>query len=149
MLTAADIMTRNIHSVHEDAEIKTLAKMFVENNVNAMPVVDDNGGLVGIVSQTDLVEQDKPLHIPTVISLFDWVIYLESPKKFEEEVRKVTARRVGEICSRDVVTCSPDTPVSTVASIMVDHKAHLVPVVDEGRMVGVVARLDIIRSMGA
>jgi CBS-domain-containing membrane protein len=148
MLTAGDIMTKSIHTVHRDTEIKTLAKMFVDHNVNAMPVVDDDGGLVGIVTQTDLVEQDKPLHIPTVISLFDWVLYLESPKKFTEEVRKVTARRVGEICARDVVTCTPDTPVPTVASLMVDNKAHLVPVIDEGRMVGVVARLDIIRSMG-
>jgi len=148
MLTAADVMTTNVHTVHEDTEIKDLAKLFIEHRVNAMPVVDHDGGLVGMVTQTDLVEQDKPLHIPTVISLFDWVIYLESPKKFTEEVRKVTARRVGEICTRDVVTCAPDTPVATVASLMVDHKAHLVPVVDDGRMVGVVARLDIIRSMG-
>jgi CBS domain-containing protein len=147
MLTAGDIMTRQIHSVHEDTEINALAKKFVEYNVNAMPVVDDAGALVGIVTQTDLVEQDKPLHIPTVISLFDWVIYLESPKNFTEEVRKVTARKVGEICSRDVVTCTPDDPVSTIASLMVDNKVHLVPVLSEGRMVGVVSRLDIIRSM--
>lgn len=148
MLTAGDIMTKEIYTVHPDTEIKALAKTFVEHNVNAMPVVDDDGVLVGMVTQTDLVEQDKPLHIPTVISLFDWVIYLESPKKFTEEVRKVTARKVGEICSRDVVTCSPDTPVATVASLMVDNKVHLIPVISEGRMVGVVARLDIIRSMG-
>ena len=148
MLTAGDVMTTNIRSVHQDTEISELAKMFVEYNVNAMPVVDDDGALVGIVSQTDLVEQDKPLHIPTVISLFDWVLYLESPKKFAEEVRKVTARKVGEICSRDVVTCNPDTPVSKIASLMVDNKAYLVPVVVDGRMQGVVARLDIIRSMG-
>ncbi|MDH4007471.1 MAG: CBS domain-containing protein, partial [Desulfuromonadales bacterium] len=102
MLTAADIMTKEIHTVHPDTEITALAKKFVEYNVNAMPVVDDAGKLVGMVTQTDLVEQDKPLHIPTVISLFDWVIYLESPKKFTEEVRKVTARRVEEICGRDV-----------------------------------------------
>lgn len=149
MLTAADIMTTKIHSVHVDTEIKALAKIFVERKVNALPVVDDEGMLVGMVTQTDLVEQDKPLHIPTVISLFDWVIYLESPKKFSEEVRKVTARKVGEICSTDVVTCGPETPVSEVASLMVDNKVHLVPVVKDGQMVGVVARLDVIRSMGA
>jgi CBS domain-containing protein len=148
MLTAGDIMTTAIHTVHQDTEINALAKAFVEHNVNAMPVVDDDGKLIGMVTQTDLVEQDKPLHIPTVISLFDWVIYLESPKKFSEEVRKITARKVGEICSKDVVTCTPDTPVSTVASLMVDNKVHLVPVLSDDRMVGVVARLDIIRSMG-
>lgn len=148
MLTARDIMTKEIYTVHLDTEIKALAKTFVEHNVNAMPVVDDDGKLLGMVTQTDLVEQDKPLHIPTVISLFDWVIYLESPKKFMEEVRKVTARKVGEICSKDVVTCAPETPVATVASLMVDNKVHLVPVVENERMVGVIARLDIIRSMG-
>lgn len=148
MLTASDIMTTNIYTVHQDTEIKALAKLFVEHRVNAMPVVDDGGTLVGMVTQTDLVEQDKPLHIPTVISLFDWVIYLESPKKFSEEVRKVTARKVDEICSTEVVTCAPDTPVADVASLMVDNKVHLIPVVTEGRMVGVVARLDVIRSMG-
>lgn len=149
MLTAGDIMTTEIHTVHLDTEIKALAQTFVEHNVNALPVVDDDGALVGMVTQTDLVEQDQPLHIPTVISLFDWVIYLESPKKFSEAVRKVTARKVGEICSKEVVTCTPDTPVSAVASLMVENKVHLVPVVAEGQIVGVVARLDIIRSMGA
>lgn len=149
MLTAGDIMTRGVHTVHQDTEITTLAKRFVEYNVNALPVVDDDGQLVGMVTQTDLVEQDKPLHIPTVISLFDWVIYLESPKKFTEQVRKVTARKVGEICEKEVVTCTPDDSVATIASLMVDNKVHLVPVVDEGRMIGVVSRLDIIRSMSA
>jgi CBS-domain-containing membrane protein len=149
MLTAGDIMTRDVHTVHQDTEITTLAKKFVEYNVNALPVIDDDGQLVGMVTQTDLVEQDKPLHIPTVISLFDWVIYLESPKKFTEQVRKVTARKVGEICEKEVVTCAPEDSVATIASLMVDNKVHLVPVVDADRMIGVVSRLDIIRSMSA
>ena len=148
MLTAKDIMTTTIFSVNEDTDLKDLARMFVEKNVNAMPVVDKAGKLVGMVNQTDLVEQDRPLHIPTVISLFDWVIYLESPKKFADEVAKVSARKVGEICSREVVTCQTDTTVSEVANLMVEHKAHLIPVISGDDLVGVVARLDIVRSMG-
>ncbi len=148
MLTAKDIMTKDVLSVTEETDLKELAKLFVERKVNAMPVVSADGRLVGMVNQTDLVEQDRPLHIPTVISLFDWVIYLESPKRFAEEVAKVTARKVAEICDRDIVTCQPETPVSEIANMMVEHKAHLVPVVDADQLVGVVARLDIIRSMG-
>jgi CBS-domain-containing membrane protein len=114
-----------------------------------MPVLDKSGRLAGIVTQTDLVERDKPLHIPTVISLFDWVFYLESEKSFRDEVKRISARKVGEICTREVVTCGPDTPVEQIATLMVDNKAHLVPVVDdENTVLGVVARLDIIRSMG-
>ena len=148
MLKAKDIMTTEIYSVGEDTDLKELAELFVQRNVNAMPVVNENGKLVGMVNQTDLVEQDRPLHIPTVISLFDWVLYLESPKKFAEEVSKVSARKVGEICSREIVTCQPETSVSEIANMMVENKTHLVPVLDGDKLVGVVARLDIIRSMG-
>lgn len=148
MLTAQEIMTRDVCTVREDTDLKDLSALFVEHNYKTLPVVDADGRLVGIVSQTDLIEQDKPLHIPTVISIFDWVLYLESPKAFSDEVRKVSARKVGEICAREVITCSPDTPVEEVASLMVEHKIHLVPVLEGERLVGVVARLDIIRSMG-
>ncbi len=148
MLKAKDIMTKEVHSVTEETGVDELAHLFEEKGVNAMPVVDKDGRLRGIVTQTDLVEQDKPLHIPTVISIFDWVLYLESEKNFQEEVKKITARTVGEICTRDVVTCTLDTPVNEIASMMVDHAAHLVPVLEDDRLVGVVARLDIIRSMG-
>ncbi len=147
MLKAKDIMTTKVLSVQEDTGVEELARLFDERGVNAMPVLDESGHLVGIVTQTDLVEQDKPLHIPTVISIFDWVIYLESEKNFKEQVDKITARTVGSLCSREVVTCSPETPVSDIAELMVEHKAHLVPVVDGKTLVGVVARLDIIRSM--
>lgn len=148
MLTVKDIMTRDVCVVHEDTDLKDLAALFVEHNYKTLPVVDAAGRLVGVVSQTDLIEQDKPLHIPTVISLFDWVLYLESPKVFTDEVRKVSARKVGEICAREVVTCTPDTPVEEVASLMVEHKIHLLPVLDGERLVGVVARFDLIRSLG-
>lgn len=147
MLTAKDIMTTKVYTVSADTEVDELARLFAEYNVNAMPVVDSEGRLEGVVTETDLVEQDKPLHIPTVISIFDWVFYLESEKNFREEIKKITARKVGEICSREVATCTLDTPVREIAGLMVDRSVHLVPVVDDGKLVGVVARLDIIRSM--
>lgn len=148
MLKAKDIMTRNVHTVSTDTEVEELARLFVETGVSAMPVLDAQGVLQGIVTETDLVEQNKPLHIPTVISIFDWVLYLESEKDFREQVQKMTARKVGEIATREVVTCTPETPVAEIAALMVDHKAHLIPVVEGGKVVGVVARLDIIRAMG-
>jgi CBS domain-containing protein len=148
MLRAKDIMTRTVHSVTADTDVEELARLFVTKGVSAMPVLDEAGRLEGVVTETDLVEQDKPLHIPTVISIFDWVLYLESEKNFREEVEKITARKVGEICTREVVTCTPDTPVSEIAALMIEKKAHLIPVVEEKKVVGVVARLDIIRAMG-
>jgi CBS domain-containing protein len=147
MLTARDIMTTSIHTVTPEMSVDDLARAFVEKKVSTLPVVDTTGTLVGIVSATDLIEQDKPLHIPTVIAIFDMVIYLESEKNFRDEVEKMTARTVGEICKHDVITCSPAMEVAAIAALMTEKKVHLLPVVEGGKLVGVVGRHDILRSM--
>lgn len=148
MLTAQEIMTRQVHTVTPEMAVEELAQTFLRTGVSSLPVVDDAGKLLGVVTETDLVEQNKPLHIPTVIALFDWVLYLESEKEFQAEVSRISARKVGDICSRDLVTCTPDTSVADIARLMSERKVHLVPVVDGERLVGVVARLDLIRAMG-
>ncbi len=73
MTTARDIMTTDVVSVTKETSLKDLASLFVENHYSNMPVVDDRGKLVGIISETDLIEQQKPLHIPTVMALFEGV----------------------------------------------------------------------------
>ncbi len=148
MLKAKDIMTREVHTVRIETGMEELARKFIETGVNAMPVLNEAGELHGVVTETDLIAKDRPLHLPTVISLFDWVIYLESENKFREQVEKLTACKVGEICSTDVTTCGEDTSVPEIAALMVENKVHMIPVVDGKRLLGVVARLDIIRSMG-
>lgn len=147
MLIAQDIMSREIRSVPLGTSIEELARLFEETRYNALPVVDVDGKLVGTISQNDLVERDKPLHIPTVISIFDWVLYVESEKKFSDEVKKMAARTIDDIYMPPKATCTPDTPVDQIAAMMSEKKAHLVPVLDGEDLVGVVTRLDIIRSM--
>ena len=147
MLTARDIMTKEIVSVTLETSLKDLSRIFVETRFGNLPVLDEAGNLVGTISETDLIEQHKPLHIPTVMTLFDWVFTFGSEKRFQEEVDRVTAATVGELCCKDPVTCSPDNTVRELAALMSQHKVHLLPVVDGGKMVGVVARLDLIRVM--
>lgn len=147
MLTARDIMTKEVVTVKLDTSIRDLAGIITTHHIGSIPVVDSEGNLVGIVTESDLIEQDKSFHIPTVISLFDWVIYLESEKKFEKELKRMTARTVGDICAREVVTVTPATPVSEIADIMSGKKIHALPVVEEGKLVGIVSRIDLIRSM--
>ncbi|MCK5825438.1 MAG: CBS domain-containing protein [Desulfuromusa sp.] len=147
MLTARDIMTEEIVSVTLETSLADLAKKFVETRFSNLPVLDGEGHLLGIISETDLIEKHKPLHIPTVMTLFDWVFTLGSEKRFQEEVDRVTAATVGELYREDPVTCSPDTTVRELAGLMSQHRVHLLPVVDDGKMVGVVARLDLIRVM--
>jgi CBS-domain-containing membrane protein len=147
MLTASDVMTREVITVKRETTIRDLAELFARHRISSAPVVDDSGAMIGIVTETDLVEQDKSLHIPTVISLFDWVIYLESDKKFEKELKKMTGQTVGDIYTEDVVQVSPSTPVSDVANLISSRKVNSIPVVDGNRLVGMVARIDLIRTM--
>lgn len=147
MLKVADVMTTAVKTVKKETSIRELAELFASQRISTVPVVNDSGRLVGVVTETDLIEQDRNLHIPTVISLFDWVIYLESEKKFEQELKKVTGQTVGDIYSPECTTVGPAAPVSEVADIMSREKIHAIPVVDGGRLVGIVARIDLIRSM--
>ena len=149
MLTARDIMSKEVVSVKIETSLKDLAHTFVETRFSNLPVLDDDGVLVGTISETDLVEQQRPLHIPTVMTLFDWVFSFGNEKRFKEEVDRVTAATVGELYHKDPVTCSPDTTVRELAALMSQHKVHLLPVVEDGKMLGVVARLDLIRVMEA
>ncbi len=147
MLTARDIMSKEVVSVSTQTSLKDLARTFVKTRFSNLPVLDDQGKLVGIISETDLVEQQRPLHIPTVMTLFDWVFSFGNEKRFKEEVDRVTAATVGELYHKDPVICSPETTVRELAALMSQHKVHLLPVVEDGEMVGVVARLDLIRVM--
>jgi CBS-domain-containing membrane protein len=147
MLTAADVMTSDVITVKKETTIRELAELFSRHRISMAPVVDDSGDMIGIVTETDLVEQDKSLHIPTVISLFDWVIYLESDKKFEKELKKMTGQTVGDIYTQAVKTVAPAAPLSDLADIMSSGKIHAIPVLEDKKVVGIVARIDLIRTM--
>jgi CBS domain-containing protein len=147
MLTAKDIMTRDVLSVRPDTSIEELSSILVKNEISGVPVVDDEGALYGIVTENDLISRNKRLHIPTVVSFLDAAIYLESSKKFEQEVKRLTATRVGDICSRKVVTIAEDTTVIDIATIMFEKKVDLLPVLRGGKVVGIVGKRDMVKAV--
>jgi CBS domain-containing protein len=147
MLTAKDIMTRDIVTVKPDTSIEELASLLVKNQISGVPVVDEKGELYGIVTENDLISQNKRLHIPTVVSFLDAAIYLESSKKFEQEVKRITANKAGDICARKVQTVTEDTTLVDIATIMDEKKTHLLPVIKNGKMVGIVGKRDVVKAV--
>lgn len=147
MLTAKDIMTKDVVTVKNDTSIEDLSALLVSNEISGVPVVDDAGALVGIVTENDLINRNKRLHIPTVISFLDAAIYLESSKKFAEDVKRLTATKVGDICAKKVVTITEDTTLIDIATIMSEKKVHLLPVVASGKIVGIVGKRDVVRAV--
>ncbi len=147
MLTAKDIMTKDVVTVKPDTSIGDLASLLVKNEISGVPVVDDAGALYGIVTENDLIRQNKRLHIPTVVSFLDAAIYLESSRKFSEEVQRVTATKVADICARKVISIEEGTTLTDIATLMSEKKVHLLPVLKAGKVVGIVGKRDIVRAV--
>jgi len=142
-------MRKRVVTIGPDATVKELAQLFHEHDISGCPVIDDKDQLIGIVTEGDLVAQDADLHFPRYIQFLDTQIYLQSPKKFEERLRRITGATVREVMTTDVHTVGMDTPVRKAATIMADKGITRVPVVDDrGRVVGLLGRHEVLKAMG-
>lgn len=146
MPKVAEVMTREVITVKPDTPLRELAKILSANHINGAPVVDDEGTVLGVVCESDLVKQNKPLHIPTVFVLLDAMIPLDNPWRLQKEFKRITATTVEEIYSRPPVCVSPDTDLSEVARLMAEERYYTVPVVDKGKLVGILGKRDVIRA---
>lgn len=146
MLNASDIMTTNVITVKKETPLAELAEILYENHINGVPVIDDEGLLIGIICESDLIRKDKKLHIPTVVALFDAVFYLESSKKMEKEIQQFSATTVEDLFTRKVVTVDEKTPIDEIATLMTQEKFYTLPVMDGERLVGIVGKGDVIRT---
>ena len=147
MLTAKDIMTSEVITVSPHMPVKDLADLLWKNRISGAPVVDEAGNLLSVVTESDLIDQNKRLHIPTAISILDSVIFLENPDKSQAEIKKMAGTKVGDICAPKLVTVKADTPLDEIASIMSERKIHTLPVVAGKRLIGVIGKSDIIRIL--
>ncbi len=147
MLKALDIMTPNPVTLAPDTDIRTAATLLLEKKINGAPVVDEKGRLVGVLCQSDLVAQQKQVTLPSVFALLDGFIALSSRDDFEREMQKIAATKVAQAMTADPKTVTPQTPIDEIATIMVNEKLFTLPVVDSGKLVGVVGKEDILRTL--
>lgn len=146
MKTARDIMTQNPVTVTPETTITDAVKILLEKRFNGLPVVKD-GKLVGILCQSDLVAQQQKFDVPSMFTIFDGYLSLSSWNKAEQEFRKMNALIVEQAMTRDPVTTKPGTPLEDVASLMVKTKYYSLPVVENGVLVGIIGKEDILRTL--
>ncbi len=147
MATVQDIMTREVITVFPETEIVEATRLLLENRINGLPVVDADDRVVGILCQSDLIAQQKRLPLPSFFTFLDGFIPLTSTKSLERQIQKVAATTVGEVMTPNPTTVSPGTRVNEVAALMVDRNYHTIPVVQGDRLVGVVGKEDLLRTM--
>ncbi|MFZ7128563.1 MAG: CBS domain-containing protein [Desulfobacterales bacterium] len=147
MIRAKDIMTREVVAVAPDTDIAEAAEMLLKRHINGVPVVDGTGRLVGILCQSDLIAQQKRIRLPSVFTLLDGFIPLSSTKSLDAEVQKIAATTVEAAMTRKPVTVTPEASIEEVATLMVEKGFHTVPVVQGGRIVGVIGKEDVLRTV--
>ena len=147
MLTAQNIMTHDVVTVQENATVRELAALLLERNISGAPVVDEAGAVIGVVTESDLIFQNKKVHLPTAFAILDAFVFLERPEKMELELKKIAGSKVGDICSRKLISVGPETELEELATLMAEKKIHTLPVMSEGRLVGVIGKSDIIRTI--
>jgi CBS domain-containing protein len=149
--TVADVMSRDPVVVQPETPLSEAIKIIAERHISGLPVVDQSGKLVGVISETDLMWQETGVTPPPFIMVLDSVIYLKNPAQYERDLHKALGQTVGEVMTqKDIATVKPEKPLRDAAQLMHDRRVHRLPVVDDaGTVVGILTRGDIIRFMAA
>jgi CBS-domain-containing membrane protein len=148
-LTVGDIMDPNPVTVSPRDDVGSLIKLLREHELPGMPVVDDDGLLVGIVTERDLILRgdDADLHLPHYIEIFGGVVFLEPLQHLEDKLRKAFANKVEEMMPADVDTISPEASVHDAARLISGSGHNRLPVVEDGKLVGIVTRVDCLEAL--
>lgn len=150
--SVADIMDADPATVGPDDDARTVIELLAKSELPAVPVVDGDGRVVGIVSENDLVisEEEEDLHLPHYFNLLGGTVFVQSTKEFEERMKKAFATKVSDLMTADPVTCGPSDDAHAVGRTIAEKHHNRLPVVDEqGMLVGVVSRADVLAALTA
>jgi CBS domain-containing protein len=151
MVSVREYMDDDPGTVKPDTKAEDVAKLLGEHELHGVPVVNDAGRCVGIVTENDLVMADEEgdLHIPHYIELFGGLVFLESVRGFEKRLKKAMAATAKDMMTADPTTIGPDADVHDAARLISSSGHNRLPVVEHGRLVGVITRADVLRALTA
>lgn len=148
-LTVRDIMDRDVPTVHPQDSTEIVLRTLRENELPGVPVVNDSGRCVGIITEADLVltEDGDELHLPHIFELWGGVIFLEPLQRFEARVRKAFGSKARDLMTEDPITIASGAGVHEAARVIARSKHNRLPVVEDGLLVGVVTRVDVLEAL--
>src|SRR4051794_6183409 len=149
--TVRDIMDDRWVTVFPEDTIETVVRTMREHELPGIPVVNEGDRCVGIITEADLimVGEEADLHLPHYIELFGGMVFLESTRKFEERLRKAIASTAHDVMTEEPVTIDPDATVAEAAKLIAQRKHNRLPVVEHGRLIGVVTRVAVLDALTA
>ncbi|MEM7594459.1 MAG: CBS domain-containing protein [Cyanobacteria bacterium P01_A01_bin.83] len=148
--TVSEIMTTDPITVSPETSLEDAIKILADKKISGLPVVNPQGDLIGVISETDLTWQATGVDTPPYIMFLDSVIYLQNPAKHNQEVHKALGQTVGEAMSERPTTVNENQLVPEAARIMHENKVRRLPVInDQGKLTGIITQGDVIRMMAA
>jgi len=149
VLTVAEIMDADPVTVTPQDDVETVVRLLRDNELQGVPVVNEGGRCVGIVTEADLVipDEEGDLHLPHYLQLFGGIVFLEPLKRFEEKLKKAFASSVKDLMTEDPVTVEAGATVRDAAKLIAEKHHNRLPVVEHGRLVGIVTRVDVLGAL--
>jgi len=149
--TVGEIMDPHPETVTPDASVEQVIQVMRDNELPGIPVINEGGRCVGIVTETDLVlpDDDGDLHLPHYVNIFGGTIFLEPLRRFENRLKKAFASTAADMMSEHPTVVESDTSIAEAARIIHDTGHNRLPVVEHGRLVGVVTRVDVLGGLVA
>jgi CBS domain-containing protein len=146
--TVADFMTPDPLTVRPETSLTEAIKLLVERHISGLPVVDEQGRLVGVVSEGDLMWRESGVQTPPYLMLLDSVIFLENPLKYERDLHKALGESVKDVMTKKPITIPPDQSLPEAAHLLTERQVHRLIVVDtDQKVVGVLTRGDVVRAL--
>ncbi len=142
-----DLMTAKVFTVRTDTAVNDVARLMATHGVSGVPVLDAQERLVGIVTELDLIVRNGRLEMPVFLQIFDSMVPLELPGHLTTRLRHMLGTHAEDVMTREVHSVTPDAELEVLVDLMVKKRVNPVPVVDDGRLVGIVSRSDIVRIM--
>lgn len=142
-----DVMQTKVITIPMTMEITEIARTLYENNISGVPVIDVDGKLAGIVSEGDLLHKETNPRIPEAVGILGTLIYFRGIKQYESDFKKLMALEASEIMTSHIYTIDPEASVEEAADLMVKHKVKRLPVIQDGEIVGIISRMDIIKTL--
>jgi len=148
-LTVRDVMETDVPAIYPSDPVERVLRVLREHELPGVPVINEGDRCVGIITEEDLIlsGENEDLHLPHYFQLFGGFVFVERFSHFEDRLRKAVAATAEDLMTPEPVTIEPEATVEQAARVIAERKHNRLPVIEHGRLVGVVTRLDVLEAL--
>ncbi|MCT4563724.1 MAG: CBS domain-containing protein [Maledivibacter sp.] len=146
-MIAKNVMNRNVVSIKPNDTLRDAVILMVKHSISGLPVIDEDKNIVGIISQSDVLRHGKRPFILETVDLLEILLYEQSPENYEKELKIALDLKIKDVMTKGIITVLESTPAGKIAHLMISNKINRVPVIRDGKLVGIIGREDIIKAI--